>query len=180
VKYLLDTMVVSYFLQAGREQDLTAAARHCSMVLANDVYRELEKDRRRGRHFTKWFATSNIEVRSIPLGSPASATLAALLDQTSPNQGRGGGERACIALASSDTSLTFVTQDRGAMWLALRELWAAGERILGVPGFLRRLIEAEALAEPLIADEIIPLTNAPRPTWWSAWRAGLVPRREPS
>lgn len=170
--YLLDTMVVSYFLQVSREHDLSAAASRCAMALAEDVYRELERDKTRGgRAFTRWFAASNIEVRSIAVGSPAYTTLEQLVRPDGASKDR--GERASIALAASDVSLTFVTHDKNGMWIALRELWAPGERILGVPVFLRRLFEAHALGDPALVDEIVPLTNAPRPTWWASWRAEL-------
>jgi hypothetical protein len=173
VTYLLDTMIVSYFLQAGREDALAAAAKCCSMALVDDVCRELKNDRDRGgRAFEKWLDTSNIAVRSMVVGSPASATLAQLLNAASPNKHR--GERASIALTASDASLTFVTNDRNAMWIALRELWMSGERILGLAVFLRRLFEQAALGDPLVLDEVMSVAEATRPTWWASWRAGLV------
>lgn len=177
--FLLDTNVVSYFLQIGREPELAAAAKRCPMAVVDEVYRELKLDPRRGgKAFTRWFDASNIGIRPIEVGSPASMTLAQLRQMGPPNSNlpppnKDLGERASIALAVSDPSLTFVAHDRNAMWIALRELWMAGERFVGVPVFVRRLFDAEALIEPEVADEIIAQIKPAQPTWWASWRAGL-------
>lgn len=174
--YLLDTMMVSFFLQADREAELAAAAKRCPMALVDEVRQELENDRDRGgRAFKKWLGTSNIDVRSIEVGSVASTTLVQLLSPTSPRKGR--GERASIALAASDASFTLVTHDKGGMWIALREIWIPGERILGLAVFLRRLFDQGALEDPVVLDEVMSLAVDPaqRPTWWASFRAGLSP-----
>lgn len=49
--YLLDTMLVSFFLRAGREVELAAAASRCPMAMVDELRQELEKDRRRGGAF---------------------------------------------------------------------------------------------------------------------------------
>jgi len=173
--YLLDTMIVSFFLQADRERELAAVAKHCPVAIVDEVRRELKNDRDRGGDlFEKWIATSNIEVRSIVVGSPASTTLADLLNPASLNKGR--GERASIALAASDTSLTFVTHDKAAVWIAMRELWTRGERALGLFAFLRRLFDEGALADPVVIDDVMGAVGAAtqRPTWWAPWRAGIA------
>src|SRR5262245_33073234 len=114
-------MIVSYFLQVEGEQELASAAKVFPMVIVEEVRRELRNDKTRGgTSFDKWLAGSNIEVRSILVGSPASLTLAQLLKPESPADGR--GERASIALAASDPTLTFVTHDKGATIMAIREL----------------------------------------------------------
>lgn len=173
--YLLDTNIVSYFLQAGRDRELAAASKHCPMALVGEVARELTNDPGRGgKPFSRWLASSDIAVRPLVLGTPAFEVFEQL---RSPNEKDShAGERASIALAAYDASLTFVANDKGAMWLALRELWAAGERILGVHVFLRRLFEAEALTEPRTADEVLRHANIKQPpTWWATWRASLSP-----
>lgn len=172
--FLLDTMVVSYFLQASREGELAAAARRCPMAITEDVREELRKDRNRGgRAFDKWLAASNIAVRLIVVGSPAHATLVQLPGCASPERGR--GERASIAVAASDASLALVTHDRNALWIALRELWMPGQHVLGLAVFLRRLFEDTALASPEVLDEIMSLAGAPAlPTWWASWRAAIT------
>lgn len=173
--YLLDTMIVSFFLQAGREQELAGAARRCSMAIVDEVRVELENDRERGGPaFRKWLAVSSIDVRSIEIGSDAAATFAQLVHPATPSKGR--GERASIALAASDAGLTLVSHDKNGMWMALREIWMPGERILGLAVFLRRLIEYGALEEPVVLDEVmsIGVDAAQRPTWWAAWRGALT------
>jgi hypothetical protein len=172
VTYLLDTMIVSYFLQAGREEELAAAARLCPMAIVDDVRRELERDRERGgRAFQRWLDASSLRVLPIEVGSPVSTTLAALLNPATPDKGR--GERASIAFAAHEASTTFVTHDKGGLWIALREVWAPGERLLGLPVFLRRLFEAKALTDPGTLDDLISIAVAAeqRPTWWAEWRA---------
>ena len=177
--FLLDTNVVSYFLQVGRERELAEAARICPMALVDEVFRELKVDPHRGgRTFTHWFGASKISVLPIEVGSPASMTFARLRDLRPPNSNlpppnKDRGERASIALAASDLSLTFVAHDKNAMWIALREIWEPGERLVGVPVFLRRLFAASALSEPVIADEIIAQIKPAQPTGWAEWRSGL-------
>jgi hypothetical protein len=96
--FLLDTNIVSNFLQAGREKELAVASQRVSLMIADEVRRELEGDRQRGaRAFTSWLAGSNISVRRIVLGSEAEATFAQLLHPKDPQKDL--GERASIALA---------------------------------------------------------------------------------
>jgi hypothetical protein len=177
VTYLLDTNIVAYFLEAGREGDLAAAAKRCPMTIVGEVRTELEKNKDRGgRFFTQWLATSSINVHTINVGSPASSTLAQLRKLASSRKDL--GERASIALIASDPSLTLVSNDKGAMWLSLRELWKPGERILGLAPSLRRLFEQRALEDPAVLDEVMAIrsTAAQRPTWWASWRASLASR----
>jgi len=89
------------------------------------------------------------------------------------NSARGRGERASIALAAHDASRVLVANDRNAMWLALDELHLPGERIIGVPVFLRRLREQAALTVEAI-DGVMGMRQGRRPTWWAAWRASLT------
>lgn len=171
--YLLDTMVISYFLQAGREAALADAAQRCPMAIVDEVRDELERDRKRGgKTFRAWLATSGVNVMPIIVGSPASETLAALVSPASPTKNL--GERACIALASSDPSLTLVTHDKGAAWIALRELWMPGERVLGLAAFLRRV--ATDGFDATVVDDLaaVALDPGQKPTWWAPWRAGLA------
>ena len=70
---------------------------------------------------------------------------------------------------------TFVANDKNGLWIALRELWMPGERLLGLAVFLRRLFEQSTLEDPLILDEVMSVAGGPaqRPTWWAPWRAAL-------
>lgn len=171
--YLLDANVVSYFLQAKRGIDLSAAAGRCKMALVEDVSTELEGDRLRGgAPFRNWLRSSALAVRTIAVGSREHGTLNLLPSATST---KGRGERASIALAAFDASLTFVTHDKNAMWIALRELWKEGERIIGPPVFLRRLFEQKALVDPQVLDDVMSIVGTShRPSWWADWRSGLA------
>ena len=64
----------------------------------------------------------------------------------------------------------FVGMDKGSMWLALRELWTPGERLLSLPVFLRRLVEGRAL-QGQVADDVMRCSNQIFPTWWADWRS---------
>jgi len=44
----------------------------------------------------------------------------------------------------------FVTHDKNGAWLALRETWTPGERLLGVAPFRRRLYQAKALTDATV------------------------------
>ena len=172
--YLLDTMVVGFFQRAGRQADLAAAASVCPMAVVGEVRVELANGTEfGGGKFRNWFAGSGIQVLDLVVGSPAQITLGNLVGAIASVKNL--GERASIALAASDSSLTFVTHDKGAMWLALREIWEPGERILGVSVFLRRLFEQGTIRDVAVLDEVIgQIAVAHRPTWWAEWRASVT------
>ena len=173
--YLLDTMIVSYFLDTQREKELSSAAQTCKLAIVDEVRVELANDPDRGgAAFAKWLATSGISVRSIDRTSPASATLASLLRPNAPKDGL--GERASIALAAHDADLTFVTHDKGAMKIALPELWMHGERLLVFAPFLRRMHDLGAVRDPQVIDDVFDRGSSStpgQPTWWPSWRAAL-------
>jgi hypothetical protein len=64
-------------------------------------------------------------------------------------------KRASVALSLDEAGLIFVTHDKNSAWLALRETWSPGERLLGVAPFLRRLYEAKALTDAAVLDDVI-------------------------
>jgi hypothetical protein len=171
VTHLLDTNVVSFFLQGSREKELAAAAKVVPLAIVGEVRDELLADTKRGgAAFTKWLATSGIEVKELLLGSPAANTLAQLTSGAATAKDL--GERASVALSLDEAGLIFVTHDKNGAWLALRETWSPGERLLGVAPFLRRLYEAKALTDATVLDDVI-IHAEPRPSWWGAWRATL-------
>jgi hypothetical protein len=174
VTFLLDTMIVSYFQRTGREESLCHAAATCPMAVVGEVYEELRAaPHTGGAPFAQWFAMSGIDVHHIHLDSPAQRHLTQLVNPAVPAKGL--GERASIALAASNADLTFVTHDKNAMWLASREIWEPGERILGVAVFLRRLLEKKAIDDIAVLDDVISeIDAAHRPTWWPAWRAAAA------
>jgi hypothetical protein len=169
VTYLLDANVVSYFLQVRRESDLAAAAQAIPCAILDEVRQELETDRLRGARFKQWLPTSGLRVLTIAVGSDADRRLR-LLDPALTTT-RGKGERASIALATTDADLVFTAMDKGAMWIALRELWRPGERLIALPVFLRRLADAHALTGEA-AEDVMRQSNQVVPTWWPSWRAG--------
>jgi hypothetical protein len=131
-------------------------------------FEELATDPTRGALFDRWFPASHLELLSIAVGSPADRVLASL--QTAIVSKGGRGERASIAAAATNHDLVFAGMDKGGMWIALRELWAPGERIIALPVFLRRMVDAGALGGDA-ADDVMRRSNQVFPTWWAAWRA---------
>lgn len=168
--YLLDNNVISYFLHCRQEVALMAAGARCPLAIADEVRVELLKSRTDGERFKKWFAAGEIENLEIVVGSDIDSTFQSL---PVSNSVRGRGERASIALAAHDASRVFVANDRNAMWLALDELHLPGERMIGVPVFLRRLREQAALPVEAI-DGVMDMRRGRRPTWWATWRASLA------
>jgi hypothetical protein len=168
--YLLDANVISYFLHCRREVDLMAAGARCPLAIADEVRVELLKSRTHGERFKKWFAARGIDNLEILVGSDVDSMFQSL---PVSNSARGRGERASIALAAHDASRVLVANDRNAMWLALDELHLPGERIIGVPVFLRRLREQAALTVEAI-DGVMGMRQGRRPTWWATWRASLT------
>lgn len=158
--YLLDTQVVSYFLQARREAALAEAAEITPCVIAEIVRDELSEDATRGALFDRWLPTSHLGVISIAVGSPAEALWKRLQPRVTQ---RGRGERASIALAATHGDHVFTGMDKGGMWLALRELWGPGERLISLPVFLRRLVDGNALAGDA-ADDVMRRSNQHLPT----------------
>lgn len=148
--------------------DLTAAAKAVFLVIVDEVGEELEKHPKLGGVAKKWLPVSGIDRRKIPVGSPEAAVLAALRKPTSKDL----GELASIALASNDAELVFVAHDKNGMWLALRELHLPGERLIGVPVFLRRLRKAAGLPAAAV-DDVMNALNHPAPSWWQDWRTGF-------
>ncbi len=136
--YLLDTNVLSYFLNTGNEDQLAGCASTIRLATVGQVREELAGAQGVGGRYQAWLATARIEVIDIVLGSPEHALLAQL--QLGVTTHRGRGERECIAVAALCLDLVFVANDKNAMWLALRELHAPGERLLGlaVPSTSRR------------------------------------------
>jgi len=57
MSYLLDTQVISYFLQARRENDLATAAVTVPCAIADEVA-ESRRNPTRGTLFGRWFPTS--------------------------------------------------------------------------------------------------------------------------
>ncbi len=169
MRFLLDTNVLAYFFEARRHSELADAAAIEPCAIADDVKRELEADAQRHQLFATWMQSSSVGVLPIIVGSPADRVFCEL--ESSASTARGRGERASIALASAEPRLTLVTMDKGALWIALRELWAPGERLIGLPVFLRRLVDGAALDRDA-AQDVMEASRQLRPTWWVHWWKG--------
>ena len=166
--FLLDNNVVSYFFNVGREQELAAAAERVPLAMVEEVKDEAANHRTLGGKFKKWLPGTKVELRSIAVGGAAHLVLNKLLPASPIDKNR--GERASIALAATEAGLTFVANDKNALWLALRELHEGVDRVIGLATFLRRLREIAAL-DPSALDDVMTQSGLPMPTWWSAWRA---------
>lgn len=177
--YLLDTNIVSYFLEAQGGEVLAAATRVVSLAIVDEVRGELARHPARGgSSFEHWLAASGIAVRSIPVGSDAAATLAHLLNPAAPLKDL--GEYASIALATVDPALVLVTHDKNGLWRAVREIWRAPAALMGLAPFVRMLYERGVATRGELADEVGRLAgDVHRPTWWAAWRASLPSGSEP-
>lgn len=166
--FLLDTQVVSFFFQARRHQELAEAAARVPCAIVDEVRLERTRDPTRGGLFKRWLPTSHLDVLAIELGSPADAWLLRL--QVGVTSSGGKGERASIALCATREDLVFTCMDKNAMWLALRELHLPGERLISLPVFLRRLVDAEAIIGE-VAEDVLRHSRQAIPTWWANWRA---------
>jgi hypothetical protein len=168
VRYLLDANVLSYFLQCRREGDLATSATVVPLAIAEEVYDEVVADRQRGAHFRRWFPQSNITKVPVLVGSSAHQTLNDLSANLATR--RGAGERASIAIAANNSEFVFVANDKGALWIALRELHLPGERVLGLAVFLKRLRDLGGLPLDAVVAAMT-VSDMPKPTWWAPWVA---------
>ncbi len=139
------------------------------MAIVEEVRDELTRQGRDGAAKVQtWLAESPIGVRGISVGDSAATAVFRHLQADAVSVQRNRGERASIALAASDPSLVLVANDKGALWVALHELWQPGERVVTVPVFLRRLCDVGSLARPAATD-LVNLHHLRRPTWWADW-----------
>ena len=160
--HLLDANTVISFLKTGHKDALADLGTALNLCVVEEVKVEIDRRDPPGK---RWWERSRIDVRAIALGSPAHRTLVAL----GLPSGNGLGERASIALAAHDPSLSFVTSDKNAMWIAVRELHGPALRYESFSGFLR-YARAAALPWPVI-DDAYRESGLPQPTWWASWRA---------
>lgn len=172
--YLLDTNIISYFLNGDHLAELSRMTSVVQLALVDEVRTELEGHPTRGSTFLSWLPGSGLKVIEIVVGSPAHTKLLALSPALSARRGR--GERASIAVAAVDPELVFVANDKNALWLALRELHSEHSRIIGVFTFLRWCREQAALSLGAI-DDVAKASGAGRPSWWPEWRVALESSR---
>lgn len=106
--WLLDTMVVSYFAKADLLSDLSSVASKRPLAVVEEVRDELQSRSQFGAVIKKWLPTSGVRIDSIQVGTPAATLLGRLIK---PGIAKGRGEAASIALAASNTELTFVSHE---------------------------------------------------------------------
>jgi hypothetical protein len=172
--YLLDNNVISYFFNAGRQDDLARVAKKLGLVVVREVHEEAENHPSKGNAYKKWQPSSGIIIRDIGVGSDASAVLAQLQKNTAKLKDL--GELASIALATDDPAVTFVSNDHGASWLTLNELHQPGERVIRFATFLQRAHDSVGLTRAA-AKELAKKAQIPDrpPTWWQPW-LNLLPK----
>jgi hypothetical protein len=170
--YLLDNNVVSYFFNAGLERELSRIAQALQLGVVREVHEEAARHPNKGHQYEQWQPSSALTVRDIVVGGAGSACLACL--QTASGSLRDLGELASIALAFEDPSLVLVSNDKNAIWIAMRELHEPGERIIRFSTFLRRAHSFAGLTRAMASElaKHAQLVHAP-PTWWSDWLATL-------
>jgi hypothetical protein len=170
---LLDACVLLRAQDAERLPELIAAGAQARMAVAREVYREVTSPatlkpavRARAQAARTLIDASPLEVIDLPLGSPEARLYAALrAGRSTPND---AGEAASVALAATSAKLVFVTSDKAALWLGVRE---AHPRVTVLPWFLRALVEAGAMGLPSAAD-IAKADAVGVPVWWAAWCQG--------
>jgi hypothetical protein len=179
VEALLDACTVSYFFQSGQKELLRHAAGVMQLHLVKQVVEELEKEKTWGPGFKKLFEDLSdgglCEIHSLMLGSEEARLFNALRkDRTSTKD---LGERASIALAAHRPDLVFVTEDFGAVRLALVHLPGFPSRVTRTAGWLRALAERGvkfdrgALARWAACTWARPRKNEEPavPYWWNSW-----------
>jgi hypothetical protein len=177
-RYLLDTGIVLIFQKTGHLEALTLATRTVNILLVEEVYDEVTEPRN-DKHKEAASAAkttlddSDAEVVSILLGSPVADTYSAL---------RGGkqsatanvGESASIAYAAHNRDVVFVTNDRAASFLALRELRGRTMTF----HTLTVLVDDRAMVRHRAKEVVDAIPGvkdlwAVRPLWWDDWVLGV-------
>lgn len=171
--YLLDCMVVSYFLQAKQKDALGLIGDHVGIAIADAVHDELLADTHRGPEYAKWQRKAKVAIHALAVGGAGARVLAALEAQIGGRRDK--GERKSIAIASEAPELVFVTHDVRATFLALRELGSGGERVVSFFEFVRRGQAAAGITRAAVEACASIALREPKhePTWWRAWLNAL-------
>jgi hypothetical protein len=94
--------------------------------------------------------------------------------KTSTASSKDRGEAASIAAARADRKLCFVTEDGGAIRLALAELGGSGERVQRLAPFARLLHKAGLLDRgAMMRLASLPVIRDNPPSWWATWLASI-------
>lgn len=141
-----------------------------SDVVPAEVYDELTNRKKAGAARTILRRCGIDQGRDTPIDSPQGRMYSSLRrGRTSLND---AGEAACTVWAFHHPELFLVTGERGAAYLALREL---GGRVLLVPWFLRARVEQGTLDLAVaiaIFEHRVSSQQETIPTWWNGWVEG--------
>ena len=166
--WLLDACVLVRAQDADRLAELVKASG--DMAVVREVYEEVTQPRgakpetqRKAAAAKAEIDRGGLQVMDIPVLSAAGARFGAM------RQGREGpndaGEAASVALTAFDRNLVFVTVEKGAAWLAMKEV---DRQCVVLHGFLRALVEEGSLTRES-AHAIAAADRQPPPSWWAAW-----------
>ncbi|MBI5514934.1 MAG: hypothetical protein HY909_14255 [Deltaproteobacteria bacterium] len=169
--YILDANWWSFLFLSGHADSFAQAMGTVRCMIPTEIRDEVDHIPSRQGAFSTWCHSDGraLQVVDLLAGSAEQQLLSALM-RASANPGKDLGERACIALASGDPSRVFVNHDKGACFLALRELPLHPQPVCSIAAFLRRLGDRRLLSR--VAIEAIAhrarQSQSP-PTWWSSW-----------
>jgi hypothetical protein len=138
--------------------------------MVREVYEEVTQPRSRRPEVAvrasaskKKIDASSVEVRDVPVLSPAGRRYAAF--RSGRATANDAGEAASVALAATEHGFVFVTAEKGAAWLGVREAYP---RSTVLHWFLRALVEHGAMLAT-VAGDIANAERTPAPAWWQAW-----------
>jgi len=170
--HVLDTGVVVAFQRTGRLALLAEIGQRESLVIVEEVRDELltvpPKHASRAKDIqTTLLDTERVRVEAIMATDPAAAVLSELRATRSASADK--GEAASIAWASGRPAARLILRDRKAAMIALEELRG---RVLGVFGFLMRMVDAKIIDQAVAKAAGLAMVDEPEvkeraPTWWS-------------
>jgi len=186
VEALLDACSISYFFQAGQKELIEHLASVVRVHVVEQVFDELERETTWGAGFKKLFdglvERGRCEVHALAPGTEEAMLFNRLRAGAKSGSPKDQGERASIALAVHHADLVFVTEDRGALHLALRELPGFPCRVTRTAGWLRAMAERGArLDSNALMEWAKKVPGQPAlPHWWQSWVGEQAGKGRPS
>ncbi len=170
---LFDACAVSYLFQAGQKEFLRVAAAISRIHFVAEVANELEKERSWGDGFKKLkdelVTAGHCEVHELIVDTPE-ATLYKEMQRTRTQiTNKDKGELASIALAAFHPHLVFVTEDWGAIKLAIQELPELPARVVRTAAWLRSVRQQGAMLDQDGLERWAQKRTGQLPRWWNDW-----------